>query len=179
LVIYRNKKDAQVEDVWKVIDYVTGDDKLMGTKKDMAPYFNLEKVRDVAESLGMKCTNGDKTAITKPTQDFDKLTYVKRHFRQHPVLKRYVGCLSLDTIFNTLQWVDSTKNVHEAMVGKMRSMQVESYLHSPNLYRRLTAIFEKKYPFDAFFSESKVINILNMPEGYDEIINMQGKNFSF
>jgi hypothetical protein len=179
LVIYRNKKDATVKDVWSVVDYVTGDDKIMGTDKDMSVYFNLETVRDVAESLGMKCTNGDKTTITSPTQSFDKLTYVKRHFRQHPVLKKYVGCLSLDTIFNTLQWVDSTKDTHEAMIGKMRSMQIESYLHSPNLYKALTKIFEDKFPFVPFFTESKIISILRSPEGYEQVINMQHKNFSF
>jgi hypothetical protein len=179
LVIYRNKPNATVNDVWRVIDYVTGDDKVMGTDEEMSRYFNLETVKAVAESLGMLCTNGDKSLITKPTQSFDKLTYVKRHFRKHPVLKRYVGCLSLDTIMNTLQWVDSTKDVHVAMVGKMKSMQVESYLHSPNLYRELTKIFERKFPFEAFFNEDKVVQILQSHDGYDMITALQNKNFSF
>jgi len=179
LVIYRSKKDAHVSDVWSVVDHVMGDDKIMGTHKSMTPYFNLLTLKSVSEDLGMKCTNGDKSDIDGPSHPFEKLTFVKRHFRKHPVLQRYVGCLSLDTIFNTLQWVDSTKDTHQAMLGKMRAMQVESYLHSPNLYREFTKIFEKKYPFEAFFSEQKVQMILNSPEGYDEMIHLQGKTFVY
>ena len=83
------------------------------------------------------------------------------------MLKRYIGCLSLDTIFNTLQWIRSdVEDKHEAMMGKMRSMQVESYIHSPLLFSELTKIFEAKFPFDAFFDEAKVIRILNSPDGY-------------
>jgi len=93
-------------------------------------------------------------------------------------LKRYVGCLSLDTIMNTLQWINTdTIDCHEAMVGKMRSMQVESYLHSPALFSRLTDIFSEKFPFDAFFDERKVLRILNSPDGYSEMLHLQGKFF--
>ena len=176
LVVYRNKPNATVEDVHNIVDFVTGDDKVFGVDEDMAPYFDLLKVKEVAESLGMDCTNGDKTPITKDTQEFDKLTYVKRHFRRHPVLKRYIGCLSLDTIFNTLQWIRSdAEDKHEAMMGKMRSMQVESYIHSPTLFYELTKIFESKYPFEAFFDEKKVLKILDSPEGYEQMMNLQDK----
>ena len=176
LVVYRNKPNATVEDIHAIIDFVTGDDKVFGVDEDMAPYFDLLKVKEVTESLGMDCTNGDKTPITRDTQEFDKLTYVKRHFRRHPVLKRYIGCLSLDTIFNTLQWIRTdTEDKHEAMMGKMRSMQVESYIHSPALFHELTKIFENKYPFEAFFDEKKVLKILDSPEGYEQMMNLQGK----
>lgn len=180
LVIYRYKPNPRVEDVHNVVDFVTGDDKVFGTNGEMGKYFNLINLKAVAESLGMDCTNGDKTAIVNKSQDFDKLTYVKRHFRQHPVLKRYVGVLSLDTIMNTIQWNKSdVEDTHEAMLGKMRSMQVEAYLHSVGLFRRLTAIFEKNYPYDALFTESKVLDILQYDDGYDNVIKMQGKNYTY
>lgn len=178
LIIFRHKPEPTVQDVHSVVDYVTGDDKIMGAHKDMAEYFNLLTLKATSDSLGMECTNGDKTPITQKSQSFDKLTYVKRHFRRHPVLKRYVGCLSLDTIMNTLQWINSdTVDCHEAMIGKMRSMQVESYLHSPTLFRRLTDIFSEKFPFDAFFDEKKVLRILNSPDGYAEMLHLQEKFF--
>lgn len=178
LVIYRYKPSPHVDDVREVTDFVTGDDKVFGADEEMSKYFNLLNIKEVTESLGMDCTNGDKTKIDKPSQPFDKLTYVKRHFRKHPILKRYVGCLSLDTIMNTLQWVDSsTDDTHEAMMGKMRSMQVEAYLHSKALFSALTTLFENKYPFDAFFNENKVLKILTDNDGYEQIITMQNKNF--
>jgi len=180
LVIYRYKPNPSVDDVHAVVDFVTGDDKIFGADEKLAPYFNLLTIRQVTESLGMDCTNGDKSKIIKATQDFDKLTYVKRHIRMHPRLKRYVGCLSLDTIMNTLQWIDTTtEDTYEAMLGKMRSMQIESYLHSPALFAELTRTFENNYPFEAFFDENRVLRILEDPAGYDNVITMQKKNYNF
>lgn len=178
LVIFRYKPDPQVRDVHRVVDFVTGDDKVFGADKEMSKYFNLLNIKTVSESLGMDCTNGDKTKITRDSQEFSKLTYVKRHFRKHPILKRYVGCLSIDTILNTLQWVDASRDTHVAMVGKMKSMQVEAYLHSPALFKELTRIFSDTYPFEAFFDELKVIKILTDTDGYDYVLDMLGKNFS-
>lgn len=178
LVIRRYKADAKVDDVHDVVDFVTGDDKVFGVPKGMTEYFDLLKVKAVTESLGMDCTNGDKTIITQSSQDFDKLTFVKRHFRMHPILKRYIGCLSLDTIFNTLQWVNTqAEDTHEAMLGKMRAMQIESYIHSPALFNSLTRIFEQNYPFEAFFDERRIKKILNSPDGYEEAMCMSGKFF--
>lgn len=180
LVIFRYKEEPSVWDVHRVVDFVTGDDKVFGADAELSKSFNLLNIKAVAESLGMDCTNGDKTKIERVSQPFDKLTYVKRHFRKHPVLGKYVGCLSIDTIMNTLQWYNSdVEDVHEAMLGKMRSMQVEAYLHSPSFFRALTAIFNKNYPFDALFDEKKVLNILRSDEGYERVIAMQNKNFSF
>jgi len=175
LVIYRNKPNPQVGDVHKVIDFVMGDDKVFGSDEESCKYFNLLTIKEVAESLGMTVTNGDKSAIESSSQPFDKLTYVKRHFRFHPVLKRTVGVLSLDTIFNTLQWFDSNKDGHEAMIGKMRSMQVEAYLHSEALFSQLTRVFSQTFPYEALFDREKVINILNYDDGYEFVMGMQGK----
>jgi len=177
LVIYRNKPHATVEDVHSVVDFVTGDDKIVGADGEMGDFFNLFTIKEVAESLGMDCTNGDKSPITEPSQPFEKLTYVKRHFRKHPVLKRYVGCLSLDTILNTIQWINvDTDDLQTAMNGKMRAMQVEAYLHSPLLYRRLTDLFIKYYPFEAFFTEPQVLKILDADSGYDLIQGLKNGN---
>lgn len=180
LVIYRHKPNPTVKDFHEVVDFVTGDDKVFGASGDLAKYFNLLSIKDTAESLGMDCTNGDKSKITKASQDFANLTYVKRHFRQHPVLKKYVGCLSVDTIMNTLQWVNTeASDTHEAMLGKIRSMQVEAYLHSPHFFNELTKMCNKFYPFDAFFSEEKVIKILTSEEGYEQVLRMQEKYFMY
>jgi hypothetical protein len=174
LVIYRNKPNPTVEDVHRVVDFVTGDDKVIGADTEMGKYFNLETIKAVALSLGMDCTNGDKSPITKATQDFDKLTYVKRHFRKHPVLGRYVGVLSLETILNTIQWINTdTSDEHIAMLGKCRAMQVEAYLHSPLFYRKLTNVFEKYFPFDPFFTEERVRKILDDDAGYAYVTNLK------
>ena len=107
LTLYRNKPDCTVRDIFNVVDYVMGDDKVFGAPAGYETFFNLKTINQVAMSLGMTCTNGDKTPITKEHQPLDKLTFVKRHMRKHPQLERIVGVLSLETILNTLQWYDS------------------------------------------------------------------------
>jgi hypothetical protein len=179
LVLYRNKKDASIVDFEKVVDYVMGDDKVFGVPSSLKDVFNLLTVRDVAESLGMVCTNGDKTPIVNATQPFNKLNFVKRHMRQHPVLKRYVGVLSIDTIINTLQWVNSDKDVEEVMAGKMKAVQVEAFLHSESLFKEITSVMEDAYPYVPLFSRDRVVKILDDPEAYTQVMLWLGKDKSF
>ena len=90
-----------------------------------------------------------------------------------------MGCLSLDTIVNTVQWMDKTKDFEESVGGKCRAMQIESYLHSPVLFNRLTAIFKNSMPFEPFFDEQQVIGILASPDAYVQVCGMSGKDISW
>lgn len=175
LVVYRNKPNAVVNDFHRIVDYVMGDDKLFGCDAEMGKYYNLKTIEKVAASLGMTCTNGDKTKITTISQPFDKLSFVKRNFVKHVVLGKYMGALSLDTIHNTLQWRDGSRDVTEVMQGKMRSVQVEAYVHSPHLYAEYTRLFKKHDPFAPLFTEDQVIAILKSPEGYCAVANYLDK----
>jgi hypothetical protein len=169
LVLYRNKPKANVEDFHKIVDYVMGDDKLFGCDAEIGKYYNLKTIEKVASSLGMTCTNGDKTKITSISQPFHKLSFVKRNFVKHITLKKYMGALSLATIHNTLQWRDSTRDITEVMHGKMRSVQVEAYIHSPRLYEEYTKLFYKHDPFAPLFGYEQVEKILSSPDGYNQV----------
>lgn len=177
LVLCRNKPDASVKDFHSVVDYVMGDDKIFGCDAEMGKYYNLLTIEKVAKSLGMTCTNGDKTPIKSKTQPFNKLSFVKRNFVKHLTLNKWMGALSLETLHNTLQWRDSTKDIDQVMEGKMRSVQVEAYVHSPVLFREYTRVFNKHYPFTALFSEEQVKNILmdDDTKGYHLIASGLGK----
>jgi hypothetical protein len=179
LVIYRNMENPTLADFQAIIDFVMGDDKLFGTPEKYRDIYNLLTIREVSESLGMDCTNGDKSIITKPTQEFSKLSFVKRHFRYHPVLRKVVGVLSIDTIMNTLQWYDSSRDLDDAIEGKMRSVQVESFLHSPALFEQLTSIFKSNYPMTPLFNSEKIIEILSRDDGYKSVMTGLGKDMSF
>lgn len=127
----------------------------------------------------MLCTNGDKTPITKKHQEFKKLNFLKRYFKFDVTLGRYVGCLSPDTILNTIQWYDSTKDYDEAVAGKCRAMQVEAWLHSKAMYTKLTKLIEQTHPYFCLFRESQIKNILQDPDGYVKVMNMSGKDISY
>jgi len=178
LTIFRNKDKANVSDFSNVISYVTGDDNVFATPSYLAEVFNLKTLKKTAESLGMTCTNGDKTEITTLGQDFVKLNYLKRHFRMHPILKKYMGCLSLSTIINTLQYYDGSKSYNEAMQGKINAVAVESYIHSSSLYYLICDFVRENCPDFNILSESRIINILDSNDGYKQILQDQGKNYS-
>jgi len=163
----------------EIVDYVTGDDKIFGTPHEFRNIINLQTIAEVAKSLGMDCTNGDKTPIVSPHRPLKDLNYVKRDFVYHPQLATYVGALSVDTIMNTLQWYDSKKDLNECIEGKMKSVQVEAYLHSRSFYYSLTNIFKKQFPHLLFFDEEKVKNILKSDSGYTEVMTGLGKDMSF
>lgn len=177
LVIKRN--GGTLKDLENIVDNVTGDDKIFGASGRLASVFNAETVRDVAESLGMKCTNGDKTPITKPHQPFDKLTYLKRKFLYNNHLNRYVGALSLETIVNTLQWLDKTKDPKIVMEGKVLSMQIESFLHGDYIYNLYVKYIHKVLPEARLFSVYKIIDILESDDGYLRVTQMSGKDINW
>jgi len=95
--------------------------------------------------------------------------------RFHPILKRWVGALSINTILNMTQWVDTTKDTYEAMSGKIRSSQIEAFIHSSSFFHRLTSIFSSVLGHDyLFFNEQQVINILSREDAYEQTIRMRG-----
>lgn len=177
LTIYRNKENPSVQDFMDVVSYVTGDDDIFGTPTHLSNVFNLQTLKETAESLGMTCTNGDKTPIQTKGHDFSKLNYLKRHFRYHPVLNKYMGCLSLSTIINTFQYVDGTKNYDEAMQGKINAVLVEAYIHSPALYKLLSEFFKDQAPMYKQLDVNRVQKILTDDEGYLEILTSLGKSY--
>jgi len=175
LVVKRNVPKPTVDAFLQIISYTTGDDKIFGAPENLSEYVNLITYRDVSLSLGMEATNGDKSPIIYPSQPLEKLTYLKRHMRFHPVLNRWVGPLSTNTIMNMTQWVDTTKDTHEALNGKIRSTQIEAYLHSPSFFRKITGVFESVLGSQyLFFTENQVINILNRDDGYEFTIGLRG-----
>nr|UZT54511.1 MAG: RNA-dependent RNA polymerase [flactilig virus 9] len=178
LTLYRYDTYPSLDKFYRVVDYVMGDDKVIGAMKEDKHWFNLSTINAVATSLGMVCTNGDKTPITKIHQPFDKLSFVKRHFRYHPVLKKYVGCLSVETLLGTIQWMDSSKELEEVLPGKIRSVLVEAYLHSPGLYHAFKRVFDIYRPGDSI-TENKVLSILKDDNGYLDVLRDMGKDFHY
>ena len=174
LTLYRNGS-RDPEDILRVVDYVMGDDKLCGASGKFSRMFNAKTVQEVAEQLGMTCTNGDKSIIESPSHPLRELIFLKRYFKFHPKLGRYVGCLAIDTIVNTLQWYDATKDYNEVMEGKLRSMQIEAFLHSDALFNKFTKLAKESHPYFALFDESNVLRILNSDEGYEYAMRLADK----
>lgn len=177
LTLYRNGGD--IFNTNDITDYVTGDDKVCGASSKYGDIFNALTIKTVAESLGMTCTNGDKTPIVDAGTTFNKLNYLKRSFVFNTKLNRWMGALSLDTIINTLQWYDRTKNFDVVMEGKCRAMQVELWLHGEVIYHNVMTIVVKVFPHISLFNEEEIVSILNDDNGYREVCEMSDKDVSW
>jgi hypothetical protein len=178
IVLHRNGI-REPNAIFDVVDYVTGDDKICGSSGKYTQVFNAYTIKAVAESLGMQCTNGDKSAITSASMPFSKLNYLKREFRYCPQLKRWVGALALETILNTIQWFDNSKDYDEVISGKCKSMQIEAFLHGDQFYKTYCRLIRSTAPSIMLFSDSKVISILNDDEGYKIVCGMSDKHISW
>lgn len=127
--LIRNKPKATIFDFKQILDFVLGDDKLVGTPKHLITVVNAITMKEVAESLGMTYTDAKKGDITAPFKDLDDCQFLKRTFKFHSELAKQVGILDINTICESLRFYDNTKNLDEVMNGKMTAMQFELYLY--------------------------------------------------
>nr|QKK82974.1 hypothetical protein 1 [Ginkgo biloba picorna-like virus] len=160
----KDGKEAKVSDFYKCVDFVLGDDKICGTPKDMAAYFNAITLRDVAESLGMTATDCHKKPITTEFHDISEISFLKRTFQVHPVLGM-VGPLSLETLLTTIQWYDSNKDYDVVMGGKSTVVQIESYLHS----KEMLLLFQRLLKDHSWYKEMNERRIIAIMEESDDL----------
>jgi hypothetical protein len=111
-----------------LVDYVYGDDTVNGTNKS-EENLNAVTMRDFFISIGLDCTTSDKKSITKPYDDINDISFLKRTFRYHPGLGKIVCPLALETLFSSISWYDSTKDLDTVLQDKISCFQREIYLH--------------------------------------------------
>jgi len=113
-----------------VVDYVYGDDKLVGIVKH-SKFLNALSMASFFSSIGLEFTDASKKVVSVPSMTLDEVSFLKRKFIYHDVLGRYMCPLSLKTLQSGLSWVDTKKDVMVVMQDKLHNYQREIYLH-PN-----------------------------------------------
>jgi hypothetical protein len=126
-----------VAEYHKIVDFVCGDDKLNAVPDELKDIFNAETMKEFFESIGMEFTFGDKTPVTQPFQPMEDLTFLKRSFTFHPILGEIMCPLSLDTITNSIMWLDKRKDPDVVLDGKISCFQREIYLHPDDVRESL------------------------------------------
>lgn len=126
---YRNVKGPNVSSFFlEVVDYVYGDDKLNGLLTHREG-LNAITMRDFFHSLGMKFTTASKQEVVAPFESLREVSFLKRKFAFHPLIGRVMCPLDKKTLHNTVMWMDTSKDTLQAMQGKLRSFQMEMFLH--------------------------------------------------
>jgi len=118
-----------VSEFLKIRDFVCGDDKLCSVDATLASRVNALTMKKFFRSIGMDFTKGDKSEITEPGMSISDVSFLKRKFEFHHQLGKIVGPLSMETLDNSIQWMDGRKDVNIVMDGKLAAFQREIYLH--------------------------------------------------
>jgi len=142
ICLYRNmKKDNKTATVelWQdIVDFVCGDDKIVGVSPyvardgkyyDLTEYVNALTMKQVAESFGMTYTDALKGEITEPGKEMKDLQFLKRKFVLHRELQKVVGILDMSTITQSLRYYDTTKDYEVVLGGKLVAFQFEMALY--------------------------------------------------
>jgi hypothetical protein len=112
-----------------VIDNVYGDDKLVGIRKhpDLLNNFTFAAF---CKTIGLDYTGDDKLPVSRPFDTlFDSVTFLKRTFHYHRDIGKVVCPLIPETLYSTVNWVDSTKDVDGVLQDKLKNFQRELFLH--------------------------------------------------
>lgn len=120
--------------------FIMGDDILIGVKPQLQGICNAFSLKQVYDSFGLTLTNSNKGDIVEPFDTVEELTFLKRRIVFNLTLRRFVGLLDESTIYSTLNWVDSTKDVENVMIDKINVFQREIFLY-PDAEVRLAEFF--------------------------------------
>lgn len=152
-----------IEDFFNHIsDYVYGDDKIVAVS-DKYKFLTARSFADFMRSIGLDFTDAHKQVINCDFMEPKDISFLKREFVYHNVLKRIMCPLSLKTLYSGLSWVDSTKDVNVVMEGKISAFQREIYLH-PNYLELKQDFISRMSEFDFPFVE--------LPDEYLESLYM-------
>lgn len=123
-----NHKFPTVEGFFRdVVDYVYGDDKLVGIRNSVEE-LNAVTMEAFFSNMGMGFTDALKRPIKTPFQDISEVTFLKRYFRYHNILKKIVCPLELKTLYSGLNFYDSSKDYEVVLRDKISAFQREIYL---------------------------------------------------
>jgi len=110
-----------------IIDYVYGDDKLVGVKIH-PEILNAKSMLKFFTSLNMGFTDSLKNDIITEFQEMSEVTFLKRFFRYHDELGRIVCPLELRTLQSGISFYDKTKDLDVVLKAKIETYQRECYL---------------------------------------------------
>lgn len=144
----------------QILDYVYGDDKVVAVVPSRTD-LNAITMMDFFRSLNMDFTDAMKRPIMHEYDFLSEISFLKRTFSYHNKIQKIVCPLDLRTLFNTISWVDSKKNLDVVMDGKIDSVYRELFLH-PNHESLMTEFqfkIEAMYPGRKWLKEEDLIDL--------------------
>lgn len=134
-----------------VTTFIMGDDLLLGIDPGMKYVLDAFSLKKQYTSFGLDLTDSSKKEIVKPFDAYQDVTFLQRKFSLNAKLGRVVGVLSPSTLFSSLSWVDSEKDIESVMCDKINVFQRECFLYADGdeivakLFNELDKRFGDKY----------------------------------
>lgn len=120
-----------------IVDFVYGDDKLVGIRKNTSMRLTAVSMCEFFRSIGLDFTDANKQPITYDYIGLHEMSFLKRTFVYHPKIGRIMCPLSKRTLMNSLAWYDSKKDLSVVMKDKFSAFQRELFLHTDEPYNEL------------------------------------------
>jgi hypothetical protein len=163
-----------VDEFLNITDFVLGDDKICAVPHELQNRVNAFTLSEVATSLGMTVTDCHKGPITSAFHNIGEVTFLKRSFVLHPELG-IVGPLEKDTLFNTIQWYDRSKEYEVTMSGKSIALQIEGFLHGKRFLNNIRSLLSD-YNWYIEYSDDKIKELMKDPESlYSDVLQKLNK----
>lgn len=147
-----------VSEFLTIRDFVCGDDKLCAVGFSLEDRVNAITMKNFFNSIGMTFTQGDKSEIITKGMEVENLSFLKRKFEYHHKLKKIVGPLSVETLENSIQWLDGRKDSTIVLEGKLAAFQREMYLHQHTYKNQIEKLQS--------FCQLNKVNFKLLPEFY-------------
>lgn len=109
-----------------------GDDMLCGVKPELSSFFNnITYGEFVARIYGMEFTSASKNQHSAQFTPITDISFLKRTFKMHPYMKRYVAILDKESLLKSLMYVLPSKvvSVDVQVVETMSSVLRELFFH--------------------------------------------------
>lgn len=114
-----------------------GDDSCHNVSDTAIEFFNQLSVTECLARLGHVYTDESKSGSVSRSRGINDITFLKRSFRYHPVLCRYVAPLDIDVIYEMLNWTRSSVQTEVDFVDTVETAFREIVLHGEEEYKCL------------------------------------------
>lgn len=122
-----------------------GDDSILAVSDEKIKIYNQNTLREIWGVCGIEYTDELKSSAVAPdSRSLEEVSYLKRKFRFEPILGRYVGPLSLETIHEMVSWSKKGPEYHNICRGNVDVAVHELSLHGKEVFEKETKTLLKE-----------------------------------
>lgn len=164
---------------------IYGDDNIGPVAESLKEHFNNLTYKNFCEKVyGMDFTLPTKGEISEPFLEEEEVSFLKRYFRFHKGLNRYVACLDKESLIKSLTWNVASSHVStdvqtmESSAAALREMfywcdNEESY---NEIRDKFIEISLKRFKFQKFTVDSYFPTYMDIYNNSDPILESQSNS---